>query len=356
MLRTRSLLTLLMVLPALASAKKAETICPEIRVGAGISEAIQDKFDKAMRKAIDQQTDLLGAKQTEKVLKAAKIAPSVCAGPECGAALTKAAKVRFAVMSNVISEDEIYKVTMVVYDAAAGQITHKEEAACELCAVGEVISITMPKAAKGLAGALKAPMPEQPKADGPVDVQVQSTPPGADVYVGEVFQGKTPLSFKLAPGAHTFKLSKAGYEPEDREIEIKAGAQSPITLEFPLKVVAESTTALARANSEIERTDSYAQYGWGSIIGGAVLVGAGIWLIDLDGDVTCDDGRGRTECPNVYDTRWAGAGALGVGAAALGVGISLLVLDPGGVPTSPRPSVSPTPSGQGAMFQWGGQF
>ncbi|MFN3198817.1 MAG: PEGA domain-containing protein [Bradymonadia bacterium] len=354
MLRTSIICLILAALPTESFADKV--VCPPVRVGAGISDAIRAKFDDAVRKAVARTRKVVGRDSTAAAMGTAKITADKCTGPECGAALTQAAKARFAVMSSVISEDEIYKVTVVVYDAAQGKVGAPKVETCELCAVGEVASITIPKAVKGLADQLKAPAPKKAPADAPMDVQVQSTPPGADVYVAEVFQGKTPLTVKLKPGDHVLKLSKAGFEPEDRPVTVKADAKGPITVKIPLKVVAEPTTALTRTERTIERTDSYAQYGWGSIIGGALLVGGGIWLIDLDGDITCDDGRGRTECPNVYDTRWAGAGALGIGAAALGVGISLLVLDPGGVPTEPTPSVSPTPSGQGAMFNWSGRW
>lgn len=358
MLRTPTLiaLALLWASSAASAADDPDAASPEIRVGGGISDAIRGKFDKALRKALSKQLKLLDEKATAEGLKAAKLTAEQCSDPKCGAALTEATKARFAVMGHVTSEDEIYKVTVVVYDGALKKITGTQAESCELCAVGEVVSITIPKAVSGVGDALKAPAPKKPAADGPKDVQVQTTPPGADVYLGEVFMGKTPMTLKLKPGEHLLKLSKAGFEPEDVTVKVKAEGSAPTTVEVPLKVVAETNSALARSGSELDRTDSYAEYGWGSIIGGTLLVAGGIWLIDLDGDVTCTDGRGRTECPNVYDTRWAGAGALGVGAAALGVGISLLVLDPGGVPTEPAPSISPTANGKGAMFSWGGRF
>ena len=65
----------------------------------------------------------------------------------------------------------------------------------------------------------------------------------------------------------------------------------------------------------------------GMILGGVALSGVGTWLVLLDGEITCSDGRGRRECPNVYNTNGLGLLTFGLGTAAIGAGTALFIED-----------------------------
>lgn len=57
-------------------------------------------------------------------------------------------------------------------------------------------------------------------------VNVASTPSGADVAVGGVYRGKTPLQLELAPGLeHEVFVALQGYEPVERRIFAEASAK-----------------------------------------------------------------------------------------------------------------------------------
>jgi hypothetical protein len=58
-------------------------------------------------------------------------------------------------------------------------------------------------------------------------ITVSTDPPGADVYVGDVYQGKSPLTLKYKVGVRDFidgfvvVVNKKGYLPVRREVSIK---------------------------------------------------------------------------------------------------------------------------------------
>ncbi|MCU0692002.1 MAG: PEGA domain-containing protein [Polyangiaceae bacterium] len=73
----------------------------------------------------------------------------------------------------------------------------------------------------------------------PVPVNITSDPPSASIEVdGEPQMGATPLDVKLTPGTHKIKVSSPGYEPVEREVEVKPGESIP-DLAFALTKAAE---------------------------------------------------------------------------------------------------------------------
>jgi hypothetical protein len=162
-------------------------------------------------------------------------------------------------------------------------------------------------------------------------------------------------ALKLPPGPHTVRVERGDFQPFERDVTLEAGraVTVPIVLEptpeFRAKYVSRTTT---------QRT-----WGWISVVGGAVVLGAGVGLVVYDagqrsdGNATrtslqsmdvkgsqqvCDPGLEatlrQTECldpvgaatakVNSANTRdiaaWVG---VGVGAASVALGVTLLVLD-----------------------------
>lgn len=64
-----------------------------------------------------------------------------------------------------------------------------------------------------------------------VDVQFYSTPEGADVEIGNVFYGNTPITLKLNPGLHQVRISHANYEPWEKTINAYEGLEVKVVLE-----------------------------------------------------------------------------------------------------------------------------
>ena len=125
-------------------------------------------------------------------------------------------------------------------------------------------------------------------------------------------------------------------------------APSPVPTPVPAPVTPPVTpVAEAPVHSSGGVDKGLATTGWGLAVGGAILTAGGTFLILLDGDVTCSDGRGRRECPTVYNTKPHGITALGLGGAMFGAGVSLLLVTYLGEDAQPAltPTVEPTADG-----------
>lgn len=55
------------------------------------------------------------------------------------------------------------------------------------------------------------------------ELQVASTPPGADIEIDGKFVGSTPSSISLAPGDHEIAVKKSGFAPWNRKITVSTG-------------------------------------------------------------------------------------------------------------------------------------
>ena len=64
-------------------------------------------------------------------------------------------------------------------------------------------------------------------------VSVRSDPPGAEVYVDGESEGPTPREIELPAESHLFRLKRAGYAEETREVEVIADS----TIEMPVVVL-----------------------------------------------------------------------------------------------------------------------
>ncbi|MFQ5701391.1 MAG: PEGA domain-containing protein [Acidobacteriota bacterium] len=91
-------------------------------------------------------------------------------------------------------------------------------------------------------------------ADG--KLSVKSTPTGATVTVDGMYRGETPIDLHLAPGEpHVIHLSKAGHDPERREITLEPGQAQALRVtlaarEGEIRIAATPSDALLYVNDE----------------------------------------------------------------------------------------------------------
>jgi hypothetical protein len=62
--------------------------------------------------------------------------------------------------------------------------------------------------------------PEQGAA---AELEVSSTPDGADIEVDGNFVGSTPSTVGVAPGLHQLSVKKAGFKPWERKLTVSSG-------------------------------------------------------------------------------------------------------------------------------------
>ncbi|MEE2787419.1 MAG: PEGA domain-containing protein [Myxococcota bacterium] len=313
---------------------KPKVVVVQLQAGKNIPTTIAEKFDKVLRKEVGTNASVASRAQTVKAMTASG-SRAKCTTDACGQKIAKSGQSRFVLFSMVANEDEIYQVKLLLYDSALSKrvATVKEE--CELCAAAEVNN-TVKSAAKKLSKAFAVPAPKvkaPPPAPKALSVEVRSTPTGAAVKLDNVSKGRTPVSFNVKPGSHTVSIEKAGFEAVSRKISV---LDKSMKLNIKLKpgvkpvVAAAPPKALPKPpeNTPVEAPSvgsSYNGVAWGMSVGGLALMGVGAWLVLIDGEVTCTDGRGRRECPNVYNTNGFGLAAFGVGGLLVGAGGALII-------------------------------
>lgn len=335
----------------------------------GLPGDVGSGYEQHLRTVAAKETSVVDRKTAAKAGAKAE-----CKAAACWKKVATAAKARFILSGSVTAADEIYNVELWLYDAANDR-SSKGIGICELCAATEVNG-TIDNAFAELSDALSAARPKvEPEAvvaTGKPLLEVSTTPPGASVLLDGTDIGTTPLKVEVEVGKHIVVVAKEGFVAEERTITAmgKNAQKEPLMIDITLKGEEQPpppppTDAPAAPEPVDPGSGGYSKLGWGLTIGGAVLVGAGAFLIHLDGQVTCDDGRGRTECPNVYDTRGMGATSLGIGAALVGSGITLLIVDPGeggrgdaedGGAERPGSEAGITPTLGGAVLNWRMRF
>ncbi len=343
-----------------ADAAEQLVIIPLSETG-DVTPPIADKLRAHLRTVAAAQATVIAEPATELAQQKANVSYG-CRTAACGAGMSKATGARFVLSGTVGAVDEIYTVDLALYDATAG--TWKTaKGTCELCAATEV-DRTITTTFGQLAHALRvAPPPAAPAAPVEIAVEVTSEPDGAQVTIDGTARGATPIVVKVAPGTHTVAVTRDGFAPAERNI---SAVDRPVKLGFRLQPEAAPVVTPPAVTPPVtppvaptppegdDESGSLLYTGIGMLIGGAILTGGGAYLIIIDGDVTCTDGRGRRECPSVFNTKGIGMGAFGVGAALIGAGTTMVIvhaLDDGDSTTA---FVTPTPDG--AMLGLGGRF
>lgn len=79
----------------------------------------------------------------------------------------------------------------------------------------------------------EAPFAEEPEPHSAFSsVAIGSTPAGADIEVDGEFLGHTPAKVPLAVGEHTVTITRQGYKPWQRKLQVLHGGEQTITAEL----------------------------------------------------------------------------------------------------------------------------
>lgn len=61
-------------------------------------------------------------------------------------------------------------------------------------------------------------------------LNIQTTPPGAQIYLNGSYVGVSPLQIEVQPGTHTILATRPGYEPEQRSVTIALGETKTVSI------------------------------------------------------------------------------------------------------------------------------
>jgi hypothetical protein len=71
---------------------------------------------------------------------------------------------------------------------------------------------------------VNASLDQSPAASGETQLEVSSTPVGADIEVDGSFVGSTPSAIHLKPGEYNVAVKKNGYTSWERKVKITGGS------------------------------------------------------------------------------------------------------------------------------------
>jgi hypothetical protein len=184
-----------------------------------------------------------------------------CDGNGCVTAVAKATVSGYVLRGTLEIDGRTYELRLEMLDGKTGALIESREDRCEICTEGEALEM-----AGVSASALKVQVfKKKPIATAVADAAPVAPPPSAP----------TPEALRVETASPS--TPGPGHRP----------------------------------------------YGWIGIAAGAVAVVAGIWLIGVDGEGMCNDGKG-VQCQHLYATKGWGIASI-VGGAVLG-GAGALVL------------------------------
>ena len=152
------------------------------------------------------------------------------------------------------------------------------------------------------------------RAEASARLEVRSTPPGGAVSIDGSAVGVSGMTFGVSAGRHTVSVQLEGHTVAAREVDLAPGKLTVVELEL----VPTASTAPAAPDRPRPAPGFFSArvFKWvtlGVAVGG---LAAGISLIVIDGQPTCDETFPNMECPEVRDTLAAGAVLTALGGAA----------------------------------------
>lgn len=217
----------------------------------------------------------------------AKLAPGTCATPQCAATVLAGLGAPRGLVVTIAVTGEFhdrFALTATVVDDQGRALRRRSEA-CETCTMAEAAT----KARAVVTAALDA------ADDDPVAVAITTTPVAAPIAIDGAAPVPSPWSGTLTAGPHTVVAGAT-----TREVFVEATGDA-VAIEVAVAVKARPRSLLR-----------YAPYALAG--GGVIAVGAGAYLIAVDGDPTC----AHPTCPEVRATSTGGWLLTGVGVVALG--------------------------------------
>lgn len=353
-------LPLLLAAPAAAQAPPLPVL--RLEYGGSIPPVVQAEVRDALAQggpAGSGPVEVIDAEATRKKLLDASPALAGCESKECLKRSGEVLKATAGLAVEVQGEAQIYDMQIIVYNLTDGSTATSEKFSCDVCTareVGEKFTTTLQTVLKRVQVKAPAqpeikiaPPKEDPKPVKPalVEVQIKATPAEARIFLDDAPLGAGSAAVKLAPGDYQVRTEAAGFEPTRTTLVVKPDAPGPIKLELALSpiVAAQVTPPTPEPTPEPAPAAPRQESSTGRLVGGGVALGvglgalgAGAWLLGLDGEATCAEGA-INQCPNVYETSAGGTVLVAVGASSATAGLFLLLWDV--LTGEPTPAAAP---------------
>lgn len=150
-------------------------------------------------------------------------------------------------------------------------------------------------------------------ADTSARLEVRSTPPGAAVSIDGSPVGVSGMAFGVSAGRHTVSVELEGHEVAAREVDLPPGKTTVLEVKLQPRAAVPAPPDRPAPGPGFFSARVFKWVTLGVAVAG---LAAGISLIAIDGQPTCDESFPNMECPEVRDTLAAGAVLTALGGAA----------------------------------------
>jgi hypothetical protein len=197
-----------------------------------------------------------------------------CDTSTCRVAIAEVTGTGYLVRGSVETMGRSYTVRLEMIDGATGSVIGMREDRCEICTESEAY-----ETASVTASALKSEVLKRPSGDD-----------------GKASRELTKVPDRSARGGAGDAAGTATILSPGPPVDSRAHAASP----------------------------RFRGVSWVGLVAGAVALGAGVTLLSIDGNGTCDHEPG-VRCPRSYTTRTGGIALIGSGALVMTLGATLLI-------------------------------
>ncbi len=241
--------------------------------------------------------------------------------------------VEFVLWTDTVKQGNGWKVEIHLRDAATGTELGRKTSECDSCTIEGLL----PKIGEST-GSLASNASSRDRGD----LEVRSSPGGAEVLVDGQSLGTAPIKLSLLSGPYALVVRKPGYVDHTEQIEVKGGG--PVVIDATL-VDRDAQTEPSPVNKpdSLRLAVDQKRPKWryavgGAAIGvGAIFIGFGISAFVQNGvvlDGQCPASLGALRCQ--FGTVVPGIGLTVAGALIAGAGAGIIAWPP----PKPRPQLS----------------
>ena len=301
----------LALLPAAAAAGPRAAVLPLTR-GPGVEAEPEEAARGGLRQALaGAGHEVLPPAEVERLLMVAKLR---CVTEACLRDNAKVLGVDFMLGGRLSVETagdaQSFELALWLYDRKQGATAAVHRARCAACDVARLKTWAV-----GVGRALLAQAADD---EAPARIRIRTRPAGAAVTIDGAPVGVAPMTFGVQPGQHTVAVERSGFRAWVQEVQVKAGATELV------EVFLEPSAGSARDGGGSRPA---AILKWVALGAGVAALAAGIALIAMDGEETCDAGWGPAACPERQATLAPGIALTVTGGLAAGVAGLLFYYD-----------------------------
>lgn len=318
-LLTRSLTTLILFIALLghssgAHAQQQNTNRQRIAIArlefkGKIPDVLQELFARRLYEGLSAAWfEVIASASAKNSLSEGASSLNNCKQASCYQSFASQLGTSYLITAEVSESDKTYTITMDIINGLTGRVLASNRERCETCGVEEA-GEKMGLAASALRERLEI------VSRNPARFIIRSRPAGATVIIDGKEMGPTPLSTDLSSGPHHVKIIHARYATLERDFTAVSGVDE--TMAFDLLAIPSHFP--------------YRAVGVTAIVGGALLITAGIIAMTFNGDekaCTPTEKDDFGHCPYVHNTKWIAASLMGAGIVAGTLGGVFIYLDP----------------------------